>query len=1007
MAGEAARIPRRTLLKMAGVGAAGALGVQKVVAGPFTEDDFQQLVPVDKKLSPEWVKSLYLRGKPTETSGKALQHIAMPVGGVCCGLVYLSGDGRVGHWDVFNTNRFGVRAGVTAYKGQQINSGGGSAYLDALPVEKPFDFGFELHVGDKKREMDATGWSDVQFRGQYPVGLVRFKDPSTTLEARLEAFSPFIPLDFDNSSYPLVFLAYTLTNKGKEPVTATLTGRLEHAVGRESIKDGSSKPVTTTASDGLQHGVEAVPQKTFYRSEVLVEDWERDTYAPWTVEGTAFGKGPVARKDIVPYQGNVGGPGGHVVNTHSSAPANDVVARDQHVGKLTGPAFKIVRKYLHFWIGGGNHPGKECLNLIVDGKVVLSQTGFDSNRMRPMAFDISAHEGKTAHIEIIDQETGGWGQIGIGRIWQSDVPNDAPPLADRPDTGTMALLALGHAAVTPTTVSQTVDLAPGESATVEFVVAWHLPNIQIGVPDDATKRHYAKRFNDALAVARHFRSHRDFLVDTTRNWRDTWYGPDDGPGLPHWFMERTIINASTLATSVCSRFGSGRFYGFEGVGCCPGTCGHVWQYAHSVARLFPEIERDTRERVDLGVALNDGGGIGFRAEFDMNAAIDGQGGTVCRILREHQMSPDDTFLRRNWADVKRVVQFLMKMDDGEGIIEGEQMNTLDAAWYGQISWITSEYLAALGAAETMAGAVGDEAFAKECRDRLAKGQKSFRSLFNGEYFIQKPDPKRPDALGYYEGCHVDQVFGGSWGHQVGLGEVLPPAETKQALQSIWKYNFSPDVGPWRDKMKAGRWYAVAGDAGLIMTTNPKNVENPYRDPKGTFLFYFNECWTGQEHQVASHMIANDMVEEGLAITRAVHDRHDASKRNPYNEIECSDHYARAMASHGSFVSLTGFKYDGPSGKLSFGLKAPFSDDDYRFPFVCAEGWGVFSKVGNVMRLEVKHGRLRLTELRVPGRVTEVQASESATVVPGAPKSTVTFSDELVLKAGQAMVLTTA
>ena len=70
-----------------------------------------------------------------------------------------------------------------------------------------------------------------------------------------------------------------------------------------------------------------------------------------------------------------------------------------------------------------------------------------------------------------------------------------------------------------------------------------------------------------------------------------------------------------------------------------GTCGHVWQYAHAVARLFPELERDTRERVDFGLALKPDGAIHFRGEFNDIPAIDAQAGTILRALREHQMSP--------------------------------------------------------------------------------------------------------------------------------------------------------------------------------------------------------------------------------------------------------------------------------------------------------------------------------------------------------------------------------
>jgi hypothetical protein len=65
-----------------------------------------------------------------------------------------------------------------------------------------------------------------------------------------------------------------------------------------------------------------------------------------------------------------------------------------------------------------------------------------------------------------------------------------------------------------------------------------------------------------------------------------------------------------------------------------------------------------------------------------------------------------------------------------------------------------------------------------------------------------------------------------------------------------------------------------------------------------------------------------LVEKGLAVVRAVHDRYDARERNPFNEIECSDHYARAMASYAVFVAACGFTYHGPRGEIGLRPENP-------------------------------------------------------------------------------------
>jgi non-lysosomal glucosylceramidase len=660
----------------------------------------------------------------------------------------------------------------------------------------------------------------------------------------------------------------------------------------------------------------------------------------------------------------------------------------------------------------------------VEGQPVQTATGEDNNQMALKHFDVRAFAGKTARLEILDDATGGWGNVGVGKIVFTDETGFAGPLESLPDFGTMALALLGEAA-DPAGASETapfssklsgllgrnIKIAPGASALVTFVLAWHFPNLSLGGPLQKAGRHYATRFASAHDVVQFVAAQFDRLAGGTRLWRDTWYDST----LPYWFLDRTFLNTSILATSTCFRFANGRFYGWEGVGCCEGTCGHVYQYAHAAARLFPELERSTREKIDFGIALQPDGAIHFRGEFNDFPAVDAQAGTILRALREHQMSPDAAFLKRNWPQIKRATQWLIAKDgNGDGLIEGNQHNTLDTDWFGPVAWLSGLYLGALAAAAEMADVAGDTEFALECRGIFQKGQRNFVTrLFEGEYFINKVSPQHLDAINSGTGCEIDQVFGQSWAFQVGLPRVLPQKETLSALKSLWRYNFSPDVGPYRALYKPGRWYALAGEAGLLMCSFPRR-DWDYAQAKGQgpewAAGYFNECMNGFEYQAAGHMLWEGLTLEGLAVTRAVHDRYHASRRNPWNEVECGDHYARSMASFGVYLAACGYEYDGPRGHLGFAPK--ISPENFKCAFTSAEGWGSYSQKADSgrfkARIAVRFGKLRLKTLALEFstgnalRAAVGNSVVSAKLVRDGRRVLVTLAEPLDISAGQTL-----
>ena len=469
------------------------------VAGPFdAKETGDHFVPADKKLKPEWVRSLFARGEPTFYQGTDLATIAMPVGGICAGQLYLTGDGRLVRWDVFNQHIF------TGF--------GRDNYELGRQPEPVLQQGFAVRVrgGGKtiERTLDVHGFPGVRFCGEYPIATVEYRDRTVPVAVTLEAFSPFIPLEAPDSALPATVMQFTLKNTASSAAEVTLAGWLENGVALESGKQMYGVRRNRVRSrEGLTMLVgsarEAEPPKPD-RAPVVLADFEGDDYGDWTVEGEAFGTAP-ARGTLGRQQTVKGFLGKGLVNTF--------LGGDPPCGKLTSGAFTVERHFLGFFIGGGQHEGRTCVNLVVDGKVVRTAAGKNNEELQPHTWDVREFAGKTARIEIVDAESGGWGHVNVDQIELRDTPGPFArgSLCSQPDFGTMALAVLddGDSVLSSTSLPEgppaealfdgqgladggvdekpfgqtlvgglgrSVKLEPGEQKQVTFLVTWCFAN---------------------------------------------------------------------------------------------------------------------------------------------------------------------------------------------------------------------------------------------------------------------------------------------------------------------------------------------------------------------------------------------------------------------------------------------------------------------------------------------------------------------------------------------------
>ncbi|MBO0859879.1 MAG: hypothetical protein J2P21_15725, partial [Chloracidobacterium sp.] len=535
------------------------------------------------------------------------------------------------------------------------------------------------------------------------------------------------------------------------------------------------------------------------------------------------------------------------------------------------------------------------------------------------------------------------------------------------------------------TLAPRLRLAPGESQTVTFALAWYFPvveNYWNGEPEVKGKRmrnYYGARFANAWEVGRHTFENLSRLEKLSRAFHQTFFSSS----LPAHVLDAVSSQVSIIRTPTCLLFEGRQFFAFEGCGdnsgCCPMNCAHVWNYEQALAFLFPELERSMRV-TDFKYNLREDGGMSFRTLVPVgnarwmaqNPAADGQMGSVMKLYREWRMSGDDQFLRDLWPQAKRALEYAWVTWDADrdGVMEGEQHNTYDIEFYGPNTMMGTLYLGALKAGELMSAAVGDEGAAQVYRGIFENGRKKHETLWTGDYYIQQVPPRDEIRIStkahtqesrdevsyqYGAGCLSDQMLGQWFAHVIGFGHLLEPERVRKTLASIYRYNFKHN---FYDHPNPQRIYALNDEKGLLLCSWPKGNR-----PSLPFV-YSDEVWTGIEYQVAAHLIYEGLIEEGLSVVKGARDRYDGLRRNPWNEVECGSHYARALSVWSVLLALSGHYYSAPEGHLTFMPK--LNANDFRCFFAAGKGWGGYSQRASsaslAVKLDIDYGEMRARKL---------------------------------------------
>ncbi|MBN2089548.1 hypothetical protein JW964_08035 [candidate division KSB1 bacterium] len=554
------------------------------------------------------------------------------------------------------------------------------------------------------------------------------------------------------------------------------------------------------------------------------------------------------------------------------------------------------------------------------------------------------------------------------------------------------------------------QLKPGESRTIRLMFAWYVPcsDLRTG-PTLADEKEcppgsscscgskyyspwYTSRFKAIHDVAEYWRMNYPELQKKSALFRDTFYEST----LPPEVLEAVAANLTILKSPTVMRQKDGKLWCWEGChdqsGCCHGSCTHVWNYAQAICHLFPALERSLRE-TEYFVSQDTAGHQNFRSSLPIrptdhkfHAATDGQLGGIMKVYREWRISGDTNWLKKYWPKVKESMNYCIQTWDPaeKGIIEEPHHNTYDIEFWGPDPLCTSFYLGALSAFIKMSTEMGEDA--TRYGSLLEKGKKFLENdLYNGEYFYQRikweglkaPNPVEASAISfggsyspealeilqkegpkyqYGAGCLSDGVLGFWIAQMCGLGEIGDVTKVKNHLKAVHQYNLKKDLTDHVNPQRPA--YAMGKEGGLLLCTWPQGGELSLP------FVYSNEVWTGIEYQVASHLMLEGLVKEGLDIVRTCRARYDGRIRNPFNEYECGHWYARAMSSYGLLEGLTGVRYDAVEKALYIDSKV---GNDFKTFLATETGFGQVGLRAGKPFVEMKMGDLDVEKIFVSGK----------------------------------------
>jgi len=257
---------------------------------------------MNKQLVPYSEGQLFAKGPQPPLTGRRLDEVAFPLGGIGTGMITLGGWGQLRDWEIRNRPAKGYRVPEAFF---MLKVGRGKQAVTRV-LEGPIGGSYMGHGHSLRRDagQGLPRFRNVSFDGRYPIASVRLEDPDVPLDVELVAFNPFIPLNDKDSSIPVAILLYRLTNRTKGAVRATIFGNLTNIIGDPSAVRRVNRARNSRGVSGLYLTTDAPADRPGMGSMALTTPWlDTSVWPRWKDERIAGFWQAVAESDEFPPAG--------------------------------------------------------------------------------------------------------------------------------------------------------------------------------------------------------------------------------------------------------------------------------------------------------------------------------------------------------------------------------------------------------------------------------------------------------------------------------------------------------------------------------------------------------------------------------------------------------------------------------------------------------------------------------------------------------------------------------